>query len=75
MATSQHTLATLLKIIDPSHIFYGSDTPWLPEELLEAFDRQLAESRLITDFDREGIYRHNTSSLLKRLFASNLVAG
>src|ERR1700739_490611 len=74
MATSQHTLATLLKIVDPSRILYGSDTPWLPEELLEAFNRQLAECHLITDFDREGIYTHNASSLFKRLFASNLVA-
>jgi|SRR5579862_1067294 len=74
MATSQHTLAPLLEIIDPSRILYGSDTPWFPEELLEALNRELAESRLLTDFDREGIYRQNASSLLKRRFASNLVA-
>jgi 6-methylsalicylate decarboxylase len=74
MATSQHTLATLLNIVDPSHILYGSDTPWLHEELLQSFNRQLAESRLITDFDREGIYRRNASSLFNRLLASNLVA-
>ena len=43
MATSQHTLAELLNIVDPSHILYGSDTPWLPEEPLEAFNRHLAQ--------------------------------
>lgn len=74
MATSPHTLATLLATVDSSHILYGSDTPWLPEKLLETLNRQLAENRLLTDSDREGIYRNNTSSLLTRRFASNLVA-
>ena len=69
IAGSPCTLASLRQLVDPSHILFGSDYPYLPEPLiresiggLEAYEGFDAE-------DRAAIDRGNALALFPRLKA------
>jgi 6-methylsalicylate decarboxylase len=66
-STSPAALASLLQLVDPSHVLYGTDWPWSTEpharELTDALDR----SPLLQPDDRDRICRQNALDLFPRL--------
>jgi predicted TIM-barrel fold metal-dependent hydrolase len=64
MSGTPHSLASLLELIDASHVVYGSDWPWCPEAQGLETNRELEQSRFFSDVDRDAIYRTNVLRLL-----------
>jgi len=54
-ATSPEALASLMQLVDPSHLLFGSDFPFGPEWVTEVSRRDLAMSPLLTDTARRQI--------------------
>ena len=57
-------LYTLLNTTDTSHIVYGSDGPHTPTETMVQLAKELDETTLLTDEDRDSIYINNAKKLL-----------
>ena len=64
---SNHTLSSLVQLVDASHIVYGSDWPWYPETGVAETDKELEASSFLSDEDRTAIHRTNALGLLPRL--------
>ena len=64
---SNHTLSSLVQLVDASHIVYGSDWPWYPETGVAETDKELEASSFLSDEDRTAIHRTNALRLLPRL--------
>ena len=61
------SIASMLQLIDSSHVVYGSDWPWYRAEQGLETNRQIEESKFFSDPDRDAIYRDNALKLLPRL--------
>ncbi|HEU0072705.1 MAG TPA: amidohydrolase family protein [Dehalococcoidia bacterium] len=66
-APSAHSFASLLQLVDVRQVLYGSDWAWAPEPTAAAQQGALAANPLLSDADRERIYRLNTVELFPRL--------
>ena len=66
-APSAHSFASLLQLVDVHHVLYGSDWAWASEPAAAAQQGVLAGNPLLTDADRELIYRTNAVGLFPRL--------
>jgi predicted TIM-barrel fold metal-dependent hydrolase len=66
-ATSIYTLDALTKLVDSTHILFGTDLPISPASLIEDSDRILREYRGITAADLERILRGNALQLFPRI--------
>jgi len=67
MSATPYALNSLRELVDPSHILFGSDSPFLPEPLVEA---SIAGLRSYGAFDasaRAAIERDNALALFPRL--------
>jgi predicted TIM-barrel fold metal-dependent hydrolase len=60
-------LSSLLQIVDPSHLFYGSDYPYTPMKYCISLAALLAETNLLTDQQRRAIYYDNALKLFPRV--------
>jgi len=67
MSANRHALASLHELVDPSHIVFGSDTPFLPEPLIQECERGLAAYAPFDAATRAGIERDNALALFPRL--------
>jgi 6-methylsalicylate decarboxylase len=66
MAGSKYSLSSLVQLTDVSHILFGSDWPWYPEEEVATTNQDLESSTFFTDDERRAIYRENALVLLSR---------
>jgi hypothetical protein len=69
MSANRQALASLQELVDPSHIVFGSDTPFLPEPLIQESTRNLAAYAPFDAATRAGIERDNALALFPRLRA------
>lgn len=67
---SDLSLASTLQLIDPSHLLFGSDWPWMPTQGVASTIADLKSARLLSDAARQSIYRENALSLFPRLAGS-----
>jgi predicted TIM-barrel fold metal-dependent hydrolase len=61
------SIASMLELVDTSHVVYGSDWPWYRAEQGLQTNQQIEESKFFSDADRDAIYRDNAVKLLPRL--------
>ena len=61
------TLASTLQLVDPSHLLFGSDWPWMPTKGVAATIAGIDHAGLLSDRLREGVYRKNALTLFPRL--------
>jgi predicted TIM-barrel fold metal-dependent hydrolase len=64
---SPNALASLRELVDPSHILYGSDFPYLPEPLIAESNRGLESYRGFDPAAQAAINRGNALALFPRL--------
>jgi predicted TIM-barrel fold metal-dependent hydrolase len=70
LSTTGYTLRSLQELVDPSHIVFGSDFPFLPEPAVAANIADLQSYDGLTDHDRGVIERDNALRLFPRLSSS-----
>jgi predicted TIM-barrel fold metal-dependent hydrolase len=61
------SLASLRTLVDPSHILYGSDYPFLPEAFIERQNRGIADYPDFNANDRMAVERDSALALFPRL--------
>jgi len=66
LSPSPYSLPALKQLVDPSQILFGSDFPFAPAPVVDLECSTLAESKLLTDTERNGIYRGNALKLLPK---------
>jgi 6-methylsalicylate decarboxylase len=66
-APSAHHFASLLQLIDVRQVLYGSDWAWASETAASAQQDVFAKNPLLSDEDRQRIYRLNAVELVPRL--------
>ncbi len=59
-------LQALNDIADPRRILYGSDWPFTPTPMVDGLATQIAETQILDDAWRQGIYRDNALKLFPR---------
>jgi 6-methylsalicylate decarboxylase len=69
MATTRHSLSSLLEVADKSQIVYGSDWPWNTEPVVGVLNEELAKSSFFSDGERRAIWRDNALRILPRIAA------
>jgi predicted TIM-barrel fold metal-dependent hydrolase len=67
LSPSPYALASLLQLVDPSHILFGSDFPFAPEVVVGLEAQTLADSPLLTPELRGGVDRGNALNLWPHL--------
>jgi predicted TIM-barrel fold metal-dependent hydrolase len=67
MSATPHALSSLRELVDPSHILFGSDFPFLPEPLIEESIQGLADYREFDAAARKSIGRDSALALFPRL--------
>ncbi|HYV20014.1 MAG TPA: amidohydrolase family protein [Verrucomicrobiae bacterium] len=67
ISANPYTLNSLQELVDPSHILFGSDTPYLPEPLVAGQIDGLAGYRGFDDRTRGMVERDNALALFPRL--------
>jgi predicted TIM-barrel fold metal-dependent hydrolase len=67
ISTSRPVLSALRELVDPSHVLYGSDYPYLPEPLIHEMNGGLEAYREFTPGTRAAIERENALALFPRL--------
>ncbi len=67
IAGTPNALSSLRELVDPSHILYGSDYPFLPEPVIEHFARGVETYRGFDAADRQMIERDGALALFPRL--------
>jgi predicted TIM-barrel fold metal-dependent hydrolase len=67
ISTSRPVLSALRELVDPSHMLFGSDYPYLPEPLIHEYVRGLEEYREFPSNARAAIERENALTLFPRL--------
>jgi len=67
MSATPYALSSLGELVDPSHVLFGSDSPFLPEPLVEASIRGLADYKAFDATTRAKIERGNALALFPRL--------
>lgn len=65
-STGDNSLVSLLTLIDSSHILYGSDYPFTPEDMVEETIKDLNSTAVLNADDRRAIERNNASKLFTR---------
>jgi predicted TIM-barrel fold metal-dependent hydrolase len=72
-ATSDTTLGSLLNLVPPTRLMFGSDTPIMPERAIPVAKADLSSTRLLDDNQRDDIFNRTALKLLPRL--SKAIAG
>ena len=67
LSTTSYTLRSFQELVDPSHILFGSDYPFLPELVVAATITDFHNYDGFTDQDRRVIERDNALALFPRL--------
>jgi|KBSSwiStaDraftv2_1062776.scaffolds.fasta_scaffold132438_2 predicted TIM-barrel fold metal-dependent hydrolase len=70
ISANPYALNSLKELVDPSHILFGSDTPYLPEPMVAGQIDGLAGYRGFPDETRAAIERDNGLALFPRLAAA-----
>jgi 6-methylsalicylate decarboxylase len=65
-ASGDNAIASLLTLIDSSHILFGSDYPFMVEPVVEGMIKELNSTALLSDDDRRAIENRNALKLLGR---------
>jgi 6-methylsalicylate decarboxylase len=65
-----HTLAGLLAIAPAERLLYGSDTPFTPPNAIHATAQALAQTDLLDDTQKRGMFTDNAQPLFGRLTPS-----
>jgi predicted TIM-barrel fold metal-dependent hydrolase len=66
VSATPYTLSSLLSLVEPTHVLYGSDYPFLPERVVKTMNEGLQNY----DFEREtltNIFQQNALNLIPRL--------
>lgn len=66
-STTPYSLASLLQLVDPSRVLYGSDWPWSPEPAVVAAAEAFAQNPLLSAEERTAIRSENALALFPRL--------
>jgi predicted TIM-barrel fold metal-dependent hydrolase len=53
VSATPYTLSSLLSLVEPSHVLYGSDYPFLPERVVKLMNESLQDY----DFGRENLMK------------------
>ncbi|MGW3953243.1 amidohydrolase family protein [Streptomyces sp. NPDC004752] len=64
-------LASLLRLVEPSRLLYGTDWPFTPQPQITESARRIAHTRLLSDDDRDLIRHRNARHLFKRFEPSD----
>jgi len=67
MSANPHALASLRELVDPSHILFGSDHPYLPEPLVQETAHGVAAFQGFDDAARRAVERSSALALFPRL--------
>lgn len=62
-----HNLAGLVGIAPAEHLLYGSDTPFTPPNSIHGAARALAETELLDEDQKRGMFTDNAQPLFGRL--------
>jgi len=66
LSTTRYTLRSFQELVEPSHLLFGSDFPFLPEPVVVATITELQNYDGFTDQDRRVIERDNALKLFPR---------
>lgn len=67
IATNPHAVASVLQLVGPERLLYGSDWPALDEADVQSLIQVLDSNPLLQPDDRAKIERHNALELFPRL--------
>ena len=73
IATNRHTVASVLQLVGPERLLYGSDWPALDEADVQSLIQVLDGNPLLQPEDRARIERHNALELFPRLQPGTVV--
>jgi predicted TIM-barrel fold metal-dependent hydrolase len=62
-SSGDNSIASLLTLVDSSHMLYGSDYPFTPEAVIETMIKELNSTRLLTAQDRQAMEHGNAMKL------------
>ena len=65
-SSGDNSIASLLTLIDSSHMLYGSDYPFTPEAMVEEMIKELSSTRLLSADDRRAMEYENAMKLFPR---------
>jgi predicted TIM-barrel fold metal-dependent hydrolase len=65
-SSGDNSIASLLTLIDSSHMLYGSDYPFTPEAMVEEMIKELNSTRLLSADDRRAMEYDNAMKLFPR---------
>jgi predicted TIM-barrel fold metal-dependent hydrolase len=66
LSTSEYVFATLREFVPASHVLFGSDFPYVPDQVIKAEIVGLEKSRVLDDAMRKAIDRDNALALFPR---------
>ena len=69
MSANRHALSSLLELVGTDHVLFGSDYPFMPEEVIEHSISNLVERAGFDAAERAAIDRENALKLFPRLAA------
>ena len=69
MSANRHALSSLLELVGTDHVLFGSDYPFMPEEVIERSISNLVERAGFDAAERAAIDRENALKLFPRLAA------
>ncbi len=64
-------LPSLLRLVPPSHLLYGTDWPFTPQPQITESARRIAHTRPLSGHDRDLIRHRNARQLFKRFTPSD----
>lgn len=65
LSTGESTFASLNEVTDKSHILFGSDAHYAPNDWIAKMEKNIEESKHFTEIERQSIFRENASQIIK----------
>lgn len=65
LSTGQSTFASLNEVTDTSHILFGSDAHYAPNNWIANMERNIEETKHFTEEEKQHIFRGNASKIIK----------
>ncbi|MCI2954803.1 amidohydrolase [Staphylococcus caprae] len=65
LSTGESAFASLNEVTDKSHILFGSDAHYAPNDWIAKMEKNIEESRYFNEKDKQNIFQGNTAQILK----------
>lgn len=65
LSTGESAFASLNEVTDKSHILFGSDAHYAPNDWIAKMEKNIEESRYFNENDKQNIFQGNTAQILK----------